>query len=257
MSLLQLTLQLYWGALRDAAASFRRTAWAVVALIGCWVLMFAATVALAPLGLAGGFLLFLVSCVLTGTYLSMVEVGVVGRRVLRPADLRDHVGQHWQIIASVGFVFWIPSLLLSMTAPPAVTTIAVTVAAVLFNPVPEMVYQGRYEGGLNILGDALGFMQRNWPEWLAALVVVTLPYLGFWAALFGGWSIELGILAAQTFGPFFGFVEGGAGLPMVGPIAAWSLVLAPVVHFVMLFRGQLYKRLAHSNRRQRAWQARF
>ena len=93
--------------------------------------------------------------------------------------------------------------------------------------------------------------------WVLWFLLVTLPYLGVWALLTGGWSIELLILAMQTFGPFFGFVEGGASLMVLGPLAALSLVFAPLVHFVMLFRGQLYRRLRHSNRRQRAWQAKF
>lgn len=261
MSLVQLTLKLYGDSLREAGKGFWRTAWAVVVLIAFWIVMFFASYALgmAPgsSGFVGGFVLFIVSCVLTGTYLSMVEVGVLGQRVLRPGDLTDHAGQHWQIIASVGFVFWIPSLLLQFTVPPSAFTIIVTIAAIVFNPVPEMVYQDRHEGGLSVLRDAMNFMQRNWPEWLVAFLIVTLPYLGLWALLFGGWSIELLILAMQTFGPFFGFVEGGAGVMMLGPMAALSLIVAPLVHFVMLFRGQLYRRLRHSNRRQRAWQAKF
>ncbi len=257
MSLVQLTLKLFGDSLREAAKAFRRTAWAIVVLIAFWIVMLMATLAMSPFGIAGGLVLFLVSCVLTGMYLSMVEVGVVGQRVLRPGDLSDHAGQHWQMVASVGFVFWIPTLLLQFTVPPPVFTIIITVAAIVFNPVPEMIYQDRHDGGLAILKDAMNFMQRNWPEWLTALTLVTLPYLGFWALLYGGWSIELLILSVQTFGPFFGFVEGGAGVMMMGPMAALSLIVAPIVHFVMLFRGQLYRRLRHSNRRQRAWQAKF
>ena len=257
MSLVQLTLKLFADSFREALKAFRRTAWAIVVLIAFWIVMLMATMAMSPFGFAGGLVLFLVSCVLTGMYLSMVEVGVIGQRVLRPGDLSDHAGQHWQMVASVGFVFWIPSMLLQFTVPPPVYTIIITIAAVVFNPVPEMIYQDRHDGGLAILKDAMGFMQRNWPEWLTALALATAPYLGFWALLYGQWDIQLAILAMQTFGPFFGFVEGGAGVMMMGPMAALSLIVAPIVHFVMLFRGQLYRRLRHSNRRQRAWQAKF
>lgn len=257
MSLISFTLQVYQESFVEAGKGFGRTLWAVAVLVASWVVLFIASIALSPFGLPGGFVMFAIQCVCTGTYLSMVEVGVLGQRVLKPGDLRDHLAQHWQIVAAVAFVFWLPTLILGFSLPGPTFTLAAALASVVFNPVPEMVYQERHEGGLDILRDAVGFMQRNWPEWMVALALVLLPWLGVWSLLLGGSSLDLVTQALTTFGPFFGFVEGGAGVVVVASTAGISLLLAPIAHFVMLFRGQLYKRLRNSNRRQRAWQSKF
>ena len=256
MSLATLTLRLYREAALEALSGLGRSAWAVVMLMGMWVVMFAAMMLLGPTGLVGGFILFLIEAWLLGTYLSLVEVCVQGQRRIRPGDFREHAGALFSECTTVMFFFWVPHLLLTLSAPQALL-IAVPVASVVFNPVPEILYQERNLRGVDVAIDGLRFMQRNWPEWLIAQVLLTAPLILLFWLVTGFVQPLLVVQMVEVFGPFFGFLNAGPLVLALGALAPIALALGPLYHWAMLFRGQLYRRLRLSSRRQRAWQARL
>ena len=172
------------------------------------------------------------------------------------------------------FIFWIASMIL-LPISPTVFTVAGLIAALAFNPVPEMIYFER-SSSLGLLRDSLRFMQENWPEWIGAHLVAFAALLGWIFLVSPGdtWQQAGGLVVVQVafmFGPGFGFIMGasvalGLGTWLV-PVAGTGLVtmsalkvvggllMLVFVHFFMLFRGHLYGELAHSSRRGRQWKA--
>lgn len=257
MSVLTATLELYRASFLDAAKGLGRSVWGVVGLVVAYVVLMIAVMIGSRLGVAGGFLIGITEAFVAGWYLSLVAIGVIGRRRIRLEDLRDNVGSLFGEVISVLFIFWIASFLLQMTAP-ALLLVLVPVATLVFNPVPEMVYQERVQS-IALLGDALKFMQHNWPEWLGAQLLGA-AFLAAWGWLVHG-GLDPGVVLDlfESFGPWFGFVHTGSAIlvrPSVPNVLGAAAILL-FTHFFLLFRGHLYRRLAGSSRRARAWRSRM
>lgn len=209
-----------------------------------------------PLGFAGGFISSLVNAAAAGSYLFLLETSVLHRRRVRLDDVTTSAGRYLWDVISVLFIFWIGSLLLSpfFKAIPALALAVNLVVFVVFNPAPELVYQG-HSRSLALLGDAVRFVFDNWPEWFIPQVVVGLGLL----FLYPGGVMPL----LQATGPYFGFTS--VAVPLVGSLtgglSAFLLVQTVlsvmIIHMVMLFRGFLYRDLSRGNRRARAWKARL
>ncbi len=257
MSVLTSTLALYRDSASDALKDLARGLWGVIALVVAYAVLTVTAMLMAPLGLVGGFVVGFVQAGVIGWYLAIVAIGVRGRRRVVPDDLRHHVGSLFIEVISVLFIFFIASLLL-MGAGPQVQLVAVAVATVVFNPIPEMVYQ-EDEQSLALLGRALSFMQQNWPEWLGGQLLGA-AFLTVWAwFMFGGLAPSVVITLLQAFGPFFGFISSG-GMLLLSPDPLSLLgnaVLIAFTHAFLLYRGHLYRRLSRSSRRGRAWQNRI
>ena len=254
--MIQSTLEMYAECARDAAQAMPRTALALVGLLLVTPILGVVAMQLGGLGLIGGIVLSLLQAGAAGWYLSLVEIGVHGRRQIRPTDLKDQVGTYlWEVI-SILFVFWIASLVVGLLGLGMIGTVLVLLALIAFNPAPEMIYQERTQS-IALLQDAVRFMQHNWPEWLVPHVLIA----GLLFAVTATIGPAGGMLHAfQALGPFFGFTNPALFLgalqtgDFVGLIGG-MLVLA-VVHFALLFRGHLYRRLRSSSRRSRAWASR-
>ena len=211
-------------------------------------------------GLVIGLLVFVLECWLIGAYLSMIDVGVTGMTTLSMEDLRDHLGTHFNATMSVRFLFWVPLFLFSWIRPE-LSLIWLLVSAVVCNPIPEMLYQERTERGVDLAIESMRFMQANWPEWLLAQLLAFLPVVAFQFAVSGALGLTglLGML--QMFGPNFGFIQVHSvaeALASGSPLATlFFAVLFAYGHAVLLFRGNLYKQLRVSSRRQRDWQGRM
>lgn len=273
--MVQATLTLWAECAREAARALPRSAWALVSLILGAALVWLASeimgrvigiggggpaVATQTSGFVGGLLVGLINAAAIGWYLALLETVVIGRRRARADDLRDLLGALMWDVISVLFVFWIASLILGATIP-ALLPVLVPAATILFNPVPEIIYQQRSGRGMEVLQDAAKFMQTNWPEWLGPHVAAA-GVLALWGLLVGGGgvSITLFLELFGMFGPWFGFLSApttALSLLSMDPIAiAAAVLLLLFVHGFMLFRGVLYQRLASSSRRSRAWAAR-
>ena len=78
-------------------------------------------------------------------YLYLVSIGVVGRRRVALDDLQrpGSLGTFLWDVIGVLFIFWIASLLIGYTVPVALLPVTL-IATLVFNPAPEMIYQGRF-----------------------------------------------------------------------------------------------------------------
>jgi hypothetical protein len=180
----------------------------------------------APLGLAGGLLLYLVTVACFSSWLSLVEQVIrVGR--VRLQDLPGGFLAYLGDLLTVFFLLWGLRLVASLVLAPFPFLGIVFGLAVLafFNAVPELIYLGRHSAA-ELLVESYRFIGENWIEWfpanllLAACIAVTL------------------LLPA---GPF-GIVSGaGAGLAF---------------YFAMIVRGLLFLELASSSRRAREFRRR-
>lgn len=259
MSTLNATLALYRTAAQDTWASLRRSALAMAFLLGAFAAFIGLAIAMSPFGMAGGFVLGFVRAGLIGWYLALLEIAVVGRRRVRVDDVKETLGTYFWETISILFLFFVPELILSMSAPQALLVL-VPIASLVFNPAPEMLYQERTQS-TQTLGDAARFMQQNWPEWLGAHLLAGVVLIGWGWALTGALHASWLLKVVQLFGPWFEFIMGGAlALQLGGSGAAGVLSFFGMfvfVHAFMLFRGHLYRKLRSTSRRARAWQARL
>jgi hypothetical protein len=131
------------------------------------------------------------------------------------------------------------------------------VAWVVFNVAPELLVFERGQGS-ELLSEAARFLQVNWPEWIP-------PYL--LGSALTAWALSpLQVpdqstlqVAASAFGPSFSFTLLGLHLLLGAPtwlVLPQTALLLAITHTFMLFRAQLYRRLADSSRRSRAWDRR-
>lgn len=259
IALLRATLSLYRGALAQSLALLWEQPWLLL-LVPAYTLALGSVATLAaPLGLAGGLLSFLALAACSSSFLALVGERVARRRVSF-ADLGPSFTRHLGSVASVLFVFWIIELLLSLIVAqdPGLAPLELAVQAglfLVFNAVPELIYQGSREG-LALLEDAVEFLRQNALEWLLPVAALLAPLFAL--------DPRTGLRALAEVG------AANALLWMASAIAAWlpslaggatsalALVLASaVLLWVMLFRGLLFRALARSSRRRRVFEARM
>ncbi len=201
---------------------------AIVALPAFWLVHLAIGTLSAPLGMAGGFLRFFVYAGCVGSYLALLERPVLQKRGLKFSDITTSTGHYLGDVISVLFLFWIIDLGVSMLGLRVLRPIVDLAVFLLFNPWPELIYQGRSRS-VALLGDALSFMKENWPEWVAVHLII----------------------------------GGAMAIPLM--LTGWTFALAPVhlglmalfLHVGMLFRGFLFADLSRGSRRTREWRSKF
>lgn len=256
--LLRATLALYRDAVRDAARALGRNFW-IVALPPVYSLVIAMVQRLAgPLGIVGGFLMFLVAAACISSFLSVLAEAIAHERI-RVNELGQTFGRYLSSIVGVLFLFWIIELLLTLITEqnPSLLWLAMAVNLGLFfvcNPLPELVYQGQRDG-IGLVDEAVQFMRENAIEWLVPVLILFLPVfaIGVREALVAmahvGATNALGVIDLTL----------RAWLPPLGELGQFLLLVAAsvILCWIMLFRGFLFRSLAHSGRRQRIFGARM
>lgn len=245
MDVVQTTLQIYKRALQKAAKTFVSAPVALVGLvasqlaIGAFSFLISATLG-AWLGPAGGFVAGLmtavVSAVCTGAYLHVLENVLAEPKSVGFSTLADSLGVYARELLNVMFIIFIASMLAGLVLGPLASLVWLAVL-LLCNPAPEIIYARRSvpESGLDTLRQAFEWTKTNGVEWLIPNIAIFAVYLAAGGAVSSivasgaGW--EASLLASATLALVFG-------------------------HFVMLFRGALFKELDGSSRRSRAWKAR-
>lgn len=262
--ILRITLRLYHTALRATVQSFARCWIISVAVVIFAGLMVVATSVTAPLGILGGFILGAANALLIGTTLSLIEQAVKSSRRLAFRDIWESVGQYFWDVIGVGFVLWLPILLLEkgMASNPNGPFLAAAIFLLLFillNPAPEVIYQLRRDSPLDVIRESYEFVIENWIEWFLPLMIVLAP-LGL--SFFFGLSSRLGRGAGLDFLQILllPFSLLTAWLNYLGLSdefgRALVLILTPPAAVVMLmFRGHLFAALHGSSRRQRLFQS--
>lgn len=263
-TMLQATLQLYRDALRSTVRSLTGGWMTIIAVILFAALMVMATQLVAPLGMLGGFILGAVNALLIGATLGLIQQAVSGGRRVTMQDIWGSFGQYFWDVIGVGFVLWVPMLVLErgMAANPNGPLIAAAIFLLLFillNPAPEVIYQVRHDSPLDVLRESYEFVIENWIEWFLPLAIVIAP-LGL--SFFFGLSSRLGRGAGLDFFQMLilPFVLLTAWLGYLGAPAeaGWLLVILtpPVAVAMLLFRGHLFAALHGTSRRQRMFRQR-
>jgi hypothetical protein len=180
----------------------------------------------APLGIAGGFLLYLATVACISSWLSLVAEVIRSGRV-RFRDLPSGFAAYLNDLLTAGFILWglffIAQLVL---APFTFLYIVFLLATVVFlNALPELIYLGRHAPG-QILVESYRFIGENWIEWFPA-----------------NFLLGVCIAAARLLpdGPYDMIVEPATGI---------------VLYFAMIVRGLLFLELASSSRRAREFRRR-
>ncbi len=230
--------RLYRDCARRALTSIAKSPWTLLLPMGLFFAMGLASALVAPLGMAGGFIMGAVIAGLGSCYLYFLGELVANAKV-KLAEFGKSIGAYFWSVANVLFLYWIASIALgavlsgSPQARGAGTALAWG-AVVLLNAAPEVIYRSHTYGGLATIQRAVHFLQSNWLEW-------GIPNLLLLAAL----------QVARTDGISFLVSElGTAGL------VVWSIVFGGLFHLVMVFRGHLFVELDGSSHRQRMFRYR-
>ena len=268
MKTLKATLELYRAAIRDGARAYGRgIIGAFGLLLGSAFLLLVSTV-LGPLmgsgGMAGsllfGFFFAALTAYVVGAYLACVEAALDARKLLSPSVLKDAIGHYFGECIGTMFWTWIGFLLLGLVLDGVVLMAVSFVGAVLFNPIPELIYNKRTQAPA-IFGESARWVWSNWPEWFAPQILVGAIALAFAPALSsilfaGGW-MGFGVIEAVA-----SAAQATADLATLRGAPLWrvlieALLVPLIIHAVMVFRGALFRRLDRGTRRARAWQARL
>jgi hypothetical protein len=265
---LKATLELYRLAIQDGARAYGRgIIGAFGLLLGSAFLLLVSTV-LGPLmgagGMAGsllfGFFFATLMAYVIGAYLACVEAALDARKMLAPSVLKDAIGHYFGECIGTMFWTWIGLLLLGLVLDGVVLMAVSFVAAVLFNPIPELLYNKRTSAP-KVFEESARWVWSNWPEWfapqvlVAGLAVAIAPALS--SVLFAGGWMGFGVIGAVA-----SAAQATADLAALRGAPLWRVLLEAllvplIIHAVMIFRGALFRRLDRGNRRGRAWQARF
>jgi len=188
-----------------------------------------------PLAIVGGFALGFVEALLFAGFLYFVDEVVAGSPV-KIAEIPQSFRRYFWPVVNVLFVVWIAMMLLGvlMQRSPLWLNLAIYATAfILFNATPEVIYQRRLYGGLDVFRASLEFIQANWIEWFIPNLLIGAAA----AALLLGY-LPLQVWLAVTLGPFIG------GL-------VYSVILGALLFVAMLFRGHLFAELDGSSARAR------
>ncbi len=212
-------------------------------------------------GVFGGLALGAANAFVVGAFLGLVEQAVLGGRRMVWSDLWNVAGRHFWDVITMGFLVWAPLQLLTLglQANPygsVVISAVLLLMFIVFNPVPELIYQGRTGASLEILKDSYDFVLENWIEWFAPLAVVFAPWgVSFFFAVTSRHG-RLGLDFFQLLGMPFAVLSQWFHVLGLSSSTATVLILLLTpfgMVLMMLFRGHLYKALSGSSRRQRAF----
>ncbi|MBX3334171.1 MAG: hypothetical protein KF876_08605 [Nitrospira sp.] len=270
-NLVSATVQLYRQVFSATWRSLTKSWVAMIALIVFAVLFLGAARIVGPLGIAGGFLLGMINALLVGATLRLIEQSLSGARALRLADVTESFGQYFWDVIGVGFVLWLPTMLLDMgmQANPYgqfISSAFLLLVFILLNPAPEVIYQVRHNSPLDVFKTSYEFVLEHWIEWFLPFAILILP-------------VVLSPSGLQEFFSLSGLVGRGAGLNFfqmlmlpVTAIEGWLsyvgidsdgqgiillLLTPPVAMTILLFRGHLFAALHGSSRRQRMFARQF
>ena len=103
-----------------------------------------------------GFILGIVNALLVGATLRLIEQSLSGARSIQLKDVTESFGHYFWDVIGVGFVLWLPTMLLDMgmQANPYgqfLLSAFLLLVFILLNPAPEVIYQVRHDSTLNVL----------------------------------------------------------------------------------------------------------
>jgi hypothetical protein len=234
MTTLQATLWIYLTSLQRAWQSVAKN-WVVsLAPLAYGLIMAAAGILAAPLGLVGGLLLGVASQACLSSGLHLIKNIVTTGKADFDDFLKGFTVYLWELL-TIAFILWIPLRLLALALGPVpngdlIYFLIQTALYVFLNPVPELIYQTR-TSGLDLLGASYNFIVENWLEWLTPNILITVA---------GFFLLQLVYALAWTL-PYF---------------VQWFMIafaFGLFLTYFMTFRGFLFAELHGSTRRSRAY----
>ncbi|NJN70949.1 MAG: hypothetical protein HC801_12210 [Nitrospira sp.] len=270
-NLVSATVHLYRQVFYATWRSLAKSWVAMLALILFAVLFLGAARIVGPLGMAGGFLLGIINALLVGATLRLIEQSLSGARPLRVTDVIESFGHYFWDVIGVGFVLWLPTMLLEMgmQANPYgqfLSSAFLLLVFILLNPAPEVIYQVRHNSPLDVFKTAYEFVVEHWVEWFLPFVILILPVVlsptglqeffslsglvGRGAGLNFFQMLMLPVTAIEGWLSYVGIDAGGQGIILL-------LLTPPVAMAILLFRGHLFAALHGSSRRQRLFSRQF
>lgn len=208
-------------------------------------------------GFAGSILLGFIFAFMLAVYLTTVEAAVLQERLPFDAIL-----PRAQVLFSPAISVLFTLFILNFVADRTLVTpesqwlrmMLGLVIAVLFNTLPEAIYLVR-GGTLELFGESYNFIKENFLEWLAPWLLLLSPLL----FLSGPTAFLNGLILLSTANPIqvlqSAIMIGGRLL--VPPYIFFFPLAALIAYFILVFRGNLFKILAGTSRRSRAYQERM
>jgi hypothetical protein len=272
VSIVSATLQLYRQVLYKTWRSLTKSWVTMVALIAFAVLFLGVSRFAAPLGMAGGFILGIVNALLVGATLRLIEQSLSASRTLQLTDVTESFGHYFWDVIGVGFVLWLPTMLLDMgtQANPSygqfLLSAFLLLVFILLNPAPEVIYQVRHDSTLDVFKTSYEFVLEHWIEWFLPFAVLILPVVVSPSGLFEFFSLsgrvgrgagldffQILMLPLTAIGGWLSYV----GLDSEGQGIVLLLLTPPMAMAILLFRGHLFASLRGSSRRQRLYSHQF
>jgi hypothetical protein len=217
------------------------------------IFLFAASL-LSPLGMIGGILVSLVAMACFAGYLYLLADAVSGTK-LRFRDIRKGMRGLWDVV-SVAFALWViglgVSVLKGAAGPngPAVVGVAQLAIAVFFNVVPELLYNSSTRS-FALLKESFDFVMAHAFAWFAPNIVFALILLAPTGPLWIAHPAELLTKLAALSSPM-------SVAQIIGSVPIWEAApLILFVHYVMVYRGLLYRELGTGTARMRAFRRRM
>lgn len=203
------------------------------------------------LGIIGGLVLSLVLAVCWSSYLELISQAVTAPTFrVTWEDFKGTFLVRFGDVISVMFAFWVISFVTTpLSSGPQGAAFSAMIGfamAFFFNAVPELLYQGSSRS-FALLIDSGKFVVEHPVVWLLPNVV--LAGIALWIG--GGLAVQHPVALLVVFGSTFSSPIGVARLFYGLPIWAMPIGLF-VLHFAMVFRGLLFKRLA-SGRGSARW----
>jgi len=224
--------------------AFRRT---LELLAANWTVIFAplaysmilslATWILGPLGLIGGIILRVLEAACASSALFLIE-NIVRMGKVSFGDFTKGFSVYLGDILIIFFILWVPMLLVREVATstpqgPAILLFVQLLLYVIFNPVPELIYQTR-ASGLGLLSASYEFIVENWIEWFVPNVAIVIA--GYWLLIW--------------------FDVPASYLPSLLYIFFLYSLFFLLLTFLMIFRGLVFSELNGTTRRSRAYRYR-
>ncbi len=271
VNLVSATLQLYRQVLYATGRSFTKSWLAMVALIVFAVLFVGVSRIAAPLGIGGGFILGIVNALLVGATLRLIEQSLSATRTIQFSDVTESFGHYFWDVIGVGFVLWIPTMLLDMgmQANPYgqfLSSAFLLLVFILLNPAPEVIYQVRHDSPLEVIKSAYEFVLDHWIEWFLPFAILILPVVLSPSGLLEFFSLsdrvgrgagldffQILLLPFTAIGGWLSYL----GFDSEGQWVVLLLLTPPVAMALLLFRGHLFAALRGSSRRQRLFSHQF
>ena len=203
--------------------------------------------AVAPLGLLGGFILGLLTCMCITQYYSWLIRTKEGERIPWRSLLEFDAGL-FQAVISAAFILWIidfmvSSLLQGIEGARWFQGMVKLAIILVFNPLAEVVYL-RGDRDLAAFQRAYQFTLQHWIEWFIPYVLIFAPLCSL-----GGTETALSVLSSTS--ALFPSSPALFALMLSFPSLLAAVLGAILVHWLMLFRGALFENLDTGNRRMR------